>query len=229
MTSDSQPHSDSQPLYEVKESELLVDAPIIALRRDTISTATGDAVREVVEHFGAVAVVAVKDGCVQLIRQYRHAVGEYLWELPAGILDKVGENPLVAAQRELAEEAQLKAESWHLLGDVVTSPGFAEERVRIFLAEDVSELSEQDQDELGLETQTGEEADLDVCWLPVEEAVQWVQEGKIINSIAVAGIAHLALGTRRSTNEPFTHVSGLKNRRENSEGVEPGTDMKSVR
>jgi 8-oxo-dGTP pyrophosphatase MutT (NUDIX family) len=84
--------------YRTVSSELLVDAPILALRRDRVTTVTGEVTREVVEHFSAAAVVAVRTGAdgtreVMLVRQYRRPVDRYLWELPAGILDMVGESP----------------------------------------------------------------------------------------------------------------------------------------
>jgi ADP-ribose pyrophosphatase len=216
-------------LYRTLSSDLLVDAPILALRRDRISTATGEATREVVEHFGAAAVVAVRETGesreVLLIRQYRRPVGRYLWELPAGILDLVGEDPLTGAQRELAEEAGVAASGWHLLGDIVTSPGTSEEICRIFLAEGVRPLTAEESGTLP--EAEGEEADMTRRWVPVDEAVGMVRRGEVENSIAVAGLLHLAVGTRREVTEPFAKTSALADRR--SVGQEPGTDMKHVR
>lgn len=213
--------------YRTVSSELLVDAPILALRRDRVTTVTGEVTREVVEHFSAAAVVAVRTGAdgtreVMLVRQYRRPVDRYLWELPAGILDMVGESPLTAAQRELVEEAGLQAASWHLLGDVVTSPGTSEEMCRIFLAEDVTGVPEAD-----IPAAEGEEADMTRRWLPVDEAVAWVRDGRVENSIAVAGILQLAVGTRRDVTEPFAYHSSLAERR--APGRAPGTDMKHER
>lgn len=216
-------------LYRTLSSELLVDAAIIAVRRDRITTATGEATREVVEHFGAAAVVAVRgtgdDREVLLVRQYRRPVDRYLWELPAGILDLVGEDPLTAAQRELAEEAGLAASDWHLLGDIVTSPGTSEEICRIYLAGDVRDLT--GDESAALAAAEGEEADMTRRWVPVAEAVDMVRTGAVVNSIAVAGLLHLAVGTRRPVDEPFVRTSGITDRR--SAGREPGTDMKHVR
>ena len=212
-----------QPSYTVKKSEVLLDAPIIAVRRDTIDTATGDAEREIVEHFSAVAVVAVKDDCIRMVRQYRHAVGDYLWELPAGLLDKVGEDPLTAAQRELAEEANVEADTWALLGDFSTSPGFAEESVRIFLAEDIHNI---ENDDLDLDEQVGEEADLETRWVPVAEVLQWLKDGRLRNSIAVAGVSFFNLGVRRDVTEPFEYYSGLAARRRQLPDAHEGADMK---
>lgn len=214
-------------MYRTVSSELLVDAPILALRRDRVTTATGEVTREVVEHFSSAAVVAVRTAAdggreVMLVRQYRRPVDRYLWELPAGILDMVGESALTAAQRELVEEAGLQAASWHLLGDIVTSPGSSEEMCRIFLAEDVTAVDAAD-----IPDAEGEEADMTRRWLPVDEALDWVRSGKVENAIAVAGLLQYALGTRREVTEPFAYHSGLAERR--APGREPGTDMKHER
>lgn len=221
---DTQGAKGSTP-YRVVDSELLLDAPIIGVRRDTITTATGEAKREIVEHFSAVAVAAVRDGHVMMIRQYRHGVGRHLWEIPAGLLDIVGEDPLDAARRELAEEAGLSAQTWHLLGDVVTSPGFSEEMCRIYLAEDLdSDLSGFDLPEAEFE-----EAEIETRWVPIPEAIEWVQTGKVENSIAAIALLHLAAGTRRDVTEPFNYHSGLTERRAASAEAKPGMDMKFIR
>lgn len=176
--------------YDVVSSEILVEAPILALRRDMVrmpDASAGEriAAREIVEHFGAVAVVALgADGRVAMVRQWRQAVGRRLLELPAGILDVTGEDPLDAARRELAEEAGLAAGRWSLLVDLATSPGFAEETVRVYLAEDLHEV-DSDMD-LGLAT--GEEAEIGVEWLTLRDAVTAIADGGIVNGIAVAGL-----------------------------------------
>ncbi|MDY5785792.1 NUDIX hydrolase, partial [Corynebacterium sp.] len=128
--------------FTVTSSELLVDAPIIALRRDrVVMPGGGEADREVVEHFGAVAVVALDaDGRVALVEQYRRSVDRRLIELPAGLLDVGDEPALECARRELQEEAGLAANNWEVLVDIVTSPGFSDEAVRIFLATDLREV-----------------------------------------------------------------------------------------
>lgn len=220
-------------LYRTLSSDVLLDAAIIAVRRDRISTRTGEAYREVVEHFGSAAVVALREIVhgdqrqqeVLLIRQYRRPVDRYLWELPAGLLDHAGEGPLATAQRELAEEAQLAASTWHLLGDIITSPGISEEVCRIFLAEDIRALSPVES--MDLPVAEGEEADLTQRWVEVDEAVDMVRRGEMENSIAVAGILHLLAGTRREITTPGVHHSALGTRR--SSGCAPGTDLKNVR
>lgn len=169
--------------FQVLDSELIFDAPIVAVRRDTLSMPGGNtADREIIEHLGAVAVVALdEDRRIAMVRQYRHSVGQRLWELPAGLLDVKGEDELSGAQRELQEEAGLAAQKWEVLMDMVTSPGFCEEAVRIFLARGLSESS-------ALHDTGDEEADMDFAWVDLDEAVDKVLGGEIVNSVACAGI-----------------------------------------
>ena len=171
--------------FEVLDSETLFEGHVISLRRDTVTMpGGGDSVREIVHHPGAVAVVALDgDDRVVLVRQYRHPVRRHLWELPAGLRDADGEPPLETAKRELAEEVQLAAARWSLLVTVLNSPGFSDELVQIYLAE---ELSEADRPE-GF-TVEHEEADMTVERVPLADAVQRVFDGDIRNSSAVAGI-----------------------------------------
>ena len=188
--------------FTVESSEVLIDAPIIAVRRDSVVMPGGKpANREIVEHFGAVAVVALDDdGRVALVEQYRHSVGKRLLELPAGLLDMYEEDELVCAKRELVEEAGLEAEQWGVLVDLVTSPGFAEEAVRVFVAKQLREVERPDAED--------EEADMDFRWVPLSEAAQMVLRGEIVNSIAVGGIlaaCRVAEGKAQSrdVSEPF--------------------------
>ena len=103
--------------------------------RDKVRIGESDSVRDVVIHPGAVAIIAVDDhDHVLLIRQYRHPVSMYLFEPPAGLLDVAGEPPLVTAKRELAEEAGMKADTWHVLVDLFNSPGGSSEAIRVYLA-----------------------------------------------------------------------------------------------
>ncbi len=176
--------------FEVLDSETLFDGHVISLRRDTVTMpGGGDSVREVVVHPGAVAVVALDDDDrLLLVRQYRHPVGAHLWELPAGLRDADGEPPLETAKRELAEEVQLAAARWSLLVSVLNSPGFSDELVQIYLAE---ELSAADRPE-GF-TVEHEEADMTLDRVPLADAVQRVFDGDIRNSSAVAGILAAAV------------------------------------
>jgi ADP-ribose pyrophosphatase len=168
--------------FETVDSETVYSGNILALRTDEVSMPSGGtARREVVEHFGAVAVVAVNDARqVAMVYQYRHPVGRRLWELPAGLLDVGGEDPAVTAARELQEEVGLAARDWAVLADIVTSPGFSDEAVRIYLARDLSHV--------GRPAAEHEEADMTVHWVDLAEAAAQVLAGDIVNSIAVTGI-----------------------------------------
>ncbi|WET77117.1 NUDIX hydrolase [Amycolatopsis sp. QT-25] len=162
---------------------------VVGLRVDeVVMPGGGTARREVVEHLGAVAVVALdEDDAVTLIHQYRHPLGRRLWELPAGLIDKAGEDPVGAAKRELVEEVGLSAERWETLVDVAASPGFTDEVVRVYLAR---ELSEVDREVLG-----DEEADLVVRKFPLAEAVRMALAGELVNGSTVGGVlaAHAVL------------------------------------
>lgn len=180
--------------FEVLDSEKVYEGRIISLRRDTVAMpGGGSSVREVVHHPGAVAVVALDDeDRIVLLRQYRHPVGRHLWELPAGLRDEDGEPPLETAKRELAEEVQLAAGRWSLLLSIYNSPGFADELVHVFLAEELSDADRPD----GF-TVEHEEADMTVERVPLADAVQRVFDGDIRNSSAVAGV--LAAAQLRSS------------------------------
>jgi ADP-ribose pyrophosphatase len=171
--------------YRLLDSEAVFDGRVISLRRDTVAMpGGGDSVREVVAHPGAVAVVAVDDeGRVVLLRQYRHPVGRYLWELPAGLRDADGEPPLETAKRELAEEVLLAAERWSLLTTTYSSPGFSDELVLVYLAEGLSDVARPE----GF-TVEHEELDMTIERVPLTDAVQRVFDGDIRNAAAVVGV-----------------------------------------
>jgi 8-oxo-dGDP phosphatase len=171
--------------YETLKTETVYEGRVITLVRDTVAMpGGGDSVREVVRHIGAVAVVAIDDkGRVVLVRQYRHPVGGYLWELPAGLRDADGEPPLETAKRELAEEARLAADRWSLLATSYSTPGFCDEQVLIYLAEGLSEVPVPE----GF-TVEHEELDMTVERVPLGDAVQRVFDGGIRNASAVIGL-----------------------------------------
>jgi ADP-ribose pyrophosphatase len=147
--------------------------------------------RLVVTHPGAVAILALDDADrVLMIRQYRHPVGGLLWDLPAGLLDQEGESLLAAAQRELREETGYAAAEWHSLLDYYSSPGFSTERIRVFLARGMTELTDR-----GYEP-TDEEATIVLRWVPMREAVDAVLSGDIHNGVAATGILAAAAGLR---------------------------------
>jgi 8-oxo-dGTP pyrophosphatase MutT (NUDIX family) len=168
--------------FEVVSTRDLHVGRILALRLDEVAMpGGGTARREVVETLGAVAIAALdEDDRVVLIRQYRHPVGERLWELPAGLIDHLGEDPLETARRELAEEVGLAAADWSVLADQAVSPGFTDHAIRIYLA---TGLSIVDQEAL-----EDEEADLEVRRVPLDDAVRMVLAGEIINGTATTGL-----------------------------------------
>ncbi|MDQ2797301.1 MAG: NUDIX hydrolase [Actinomycetota bacterium] len=170
--------------YEVLDSQTMFAGHVVHVRRDKILMPDGStANREVIEHPGAVAVVALDDaGNVVLVNQYRHPVGARLDELPAGLLDVAGEPALDAAKRELAEEAGLSAAAWHVLLDLHSSPGISNEAIRVFLARGLAPASAN-----GF-IREHEEAAMRVAREPLAEAVRRVLTGAITNSIAVAGL-----------------------------------------
>ncbi len=178
--------------YEIRRSQGMFEGKIIRVRTDHVLMPGGnESQRDVVAHPGAVGVVALDDqGRIMLIKQYRHAVQESLWELPAGLLDVEGELALTAAQRELGEEAGLQAEKWHVLVDLLTSPGMTDEASRVYLARDVTETGNERSDE-------DEEADLELAWVDLDEAVRSVLSGGIRNALAVAGILSAAQAKTR--------------------------------
>ncbi|OBK31634.1 ADP-ribose pyrophosphatase [Mycobacterium asiaticum] len=168
--------------FETVSSETLYQGAIFALRRDGVRMPGGNvARREVLEHYGAVAVVAMNDDNeVALVYQYRHTYGRRIWELPAGLLDAPGEAPHLTAVRELEEEVGLQASTWEVLLDVNTAPGYSDESVRVYLATGLTDI--------GRPEAHDEEADMTMRWFPLDEAVAGALSGDIVNSIAIAGI-----------------------------------------
>ncbi|MET9605756.1 NUDIX hydrolase [Streptomyces sp. NPDC006512] len=142
-------------------------------------------------HPGSVCALALDaEDRVLVIRQYRHPVRHRLWELPAGLLDVPGENPLHAAQRELYEEAHVKAEDWRVLADFFASPGGSDEAIRIFLARGVSAAEGERYEE-----SDSEEADMEVAWVPLADLVRGVLAGELGNPGLVTGVLALAAAT----------------------------------
>lgn len=180
----------SGPVKDTLEPAVLVDNETVHVGGkwrvdvETVDIAGQRVKRDIVIHPGAVAVLVLNDRDeVLLIRQYRQALGMFLFETPAGLLDIPVEDPLVAAQRELAEEAGVRAESWKTLVDFYNSPGGSSEAIRIYLARDVTELPNG-----RMVTGEAEEMDLPSVWVPLAEAVDLVMAGELGNPTAVVGI-----------------------------------------
>lgn len=154
----------------------------IRVRVDEVERSDGHrTTREIVEHPGAVAIVAWDGERLAMVRQWRHAVGEALLEIPAGTLE-LGEPPLETARRELAEEVRLAAAVWEAGPTFYTAPGFCTERMRLYLATDLAEAhAEADADEM-----------LERDWLALPDALAAIDDGRIRDAKTIAGIAWLA-------------------------------------
>jgi ADP-ribose pyrophosphatase len=177
---------DAPEHWPVDSSEELAAGRLVRLRRDMVRMPGGEvAGREVVEHPGAVAIVALDpQQRVLMIRQYRHPVGRLLWELPAGLRDVDGEPLLVTAERELLEEAGYRAEQWQVLADAFSSPGISTERLRIFLARGLAAVPETERSYVRVH----EEAYLVLTWVPLEEAAALLLAGELHNGVTAIGI-----------------------------------------
>lgn len=155
----------------------------------------GTVTRDYVQHPGAVGIVALRGEPgreqVLLIRQYRHPVRALEWELPAGLLDVAREPPYEAAARELAEEAHLGARQWHVLVDMFSSPGGSSEAIRVFLARDVFDAVAE-----GF-VREGEEAGMTCGWLDLDAVVVAALEGRLHNSLLIAGALAAAASRER--------------------------------
>lgn len=169
----------------VLESTRIHDGMIWDLVAERVDLgAAGPVRREFVSHPGAVAVVALDGrGRVLLVQQYRHPTRHLLWELPAGLLDVTGEPPADAARRELAEEADLLAATWHVLLDVFMSPGGSDEAVRIYLAREMSAVPHVDRFD-----REHEELDMPTAWIDLDEARDAVLAGRVHSPTAVSGL-----------------------------------------
>jgi 8-oxo-dGTP pyrophosphatase MutT (NUDIX family) len=177
---------DAAESWPVASSAELASGILVRLHRDAVRMPGGElAEREVVEHPGAVAILALDEsGRVLMIRQYRHPVSALLWEIPAGLRDVPGESLQETAERELLEETGHRAADWRVLADVFTSPGFSTERLRIFLARDVARA----RDEQRSHVPKHEEAHLQVAWVPLQQALAAVLAGDLHNGVAAVGI-----------------------------------------
>jgi 8-oxo-dGDP phosphatase len=178
---------DTPAEWEIRGSETPFRGNKTSVRTDEVVMPDGTVVRRDYQvHPGSVAVLALDEqDRVVVLRQYRHPVRQKLWEIPAGLLDVPGENPLHAAQRELYEEAHVKAETWRVLADVYTTPGGCDEAVRIFLARDLSEAEGE-----RFEAEH-EEIDLELDRVPLGELVRGVLAGELHNTCLVVGVLSL--------------------------------------
>lgn len=162
---------------KVLTSEVAFHGRVWDVRHETVDYNGSSMARDFVDHTGAVAILAVNDANeILLIQQYRHPIRMRDWEIPAGLLDVHGEPPLDAAQRELEEEADLVASDWSVLGSFFTSPGGSNEIIHIFTARGLSASTK-------VFDRTEEEADIVLRWVPLDDAVSGVLDGRLRNSI----------------------------------------------
>ncbi|MGW8483338.1 NUDIX domain-containing protein [Microbacterium sp. NPDC055903] len=175
---------------EILDSALAFEGAVWDIRDDRVRYGEGEIRRQYTDHTGAVAVVALDDDDrVLLIQQYRHPIRHRDWELPAGLLDVEGEEPLDAARRELAEEADLVADAWEPLLSTFTTPGGSNEIVHFFLATGLSSAPV-------VHAREDEEADIRVEWVPLDEVVAAVLAGRMRNALLANGV--LAAAVRRT-------------------------------
>jgi 8-oxo-dGTP pyrophosphatase MutT (NUDIX family) len=169
--------------YTVLGSEERFRGPIFTVVTDRVAMPGGrSAARDYMRHIGAVAVVAIDDrNRVVLVRQYRHPIGAYLWELPAGLVDVAGEAPVDTAARELAEEADLHAGVWQPLVETHLSPGVSDEMIRIFLARELTDAPHP-------HLRYDEEAGLTVHRVDLAEALAMALRGEITNAACLVGL-----------------------------------------
>lgn len=186
----------------VHSAEVVYQGRVWDVVRETVDLGqAGEVTREFVDHPGAVSVAALDDhDRIVLIQQYRHPVRTREWEVPAGLLDVDGEPPWVCAARELHEEADLVADSWHVLADYYSSPGGLNEAMRIYLARGLSPVPEDDR-----HARHGEEMGMPVRWVPLEVARDAVLAGALHNATAVIAVlaAHAAREQDWTTLRPF--------------------------
>src|SRR5271157_5327569 len=171
----------AKEMGKILKSEMVYEGPVFGVRRDEVMEPGGvRTVREVITHPGSVVVLPVlDDGRVVMIRQYRHATRQYLWELVAGRKEP-GETPKRAAARELLEETGYRAKRFTIFLDVFPTPGFLEERMYILLAEGLAEgQAEPEEDEK-----------IEVRAHTAKELKQMIQKGKLRDAKSIAGILH---------------------------------------
>lgn len=172
------------------QSREIFSGKILRLTLDTVELENGkEARREVVHHHGGAAVIPMTEtGEVYLVRQYRYAMGQELLEIPAGKLE-AGEDPLPAARRELLEECGLLADHMTDLQPIYPSVGYDSEVIHMYLATGLHPARQHlDEDEF-----------LDVCRVPLDQAVAWIQQGEIRDGKTVAGLLKVKLLLEKRT------------------------------
>jgi ADP-ribose pyrophosphatase len=171
----------AKPIAKILKSAMIYEGPVFGVRRDEVIEPNGvRAIRELITHPGSVVVLPVlKDGRIVMIRQYRHATRQYLWELVAGRIDE-GEAVKKAAARELHEETGYQAKRFSVFLDIFPTPGFLEERMYILLAEGLTEGKAQPE----------EDEEIKVRVFGVKELKQMIQRGRLRDGKSIAGLLY---------------------------------------
>ncbi|HEV2885490.1 MAG TPA: NUDIX hydrolase [Jatrophihabitans sp.] len=171
--------------FEVVSSQQRFAGRVFDVRTDAVRMPDGSvADRDVITHPGAVAILALDEADnVVMVRQYRHAVGHELLELPAGLLDVDDEPALTGARRELFEEAALAAGDWAVLLDMYNSSGMSDEAIRVYLARELTDVAEHE-----TFAPEHEEISMTVERYRLDELVRMALAGELVNATAVAGV-----------------------------------------
>ena len=164
----------------INSSKLVYQGQLLQLAIDKVILPNGKAVElEILRHPGGAAIVALDaQNRVCMLRQFRHAAGGWLWELPAGKLE-INEGPQTTAARELEEEAGLQAGRWDTLGEIIASPGFCDEIIHLYLARNLTAVAAQPEDDELFE----------LHWIPFEQALQQVHDGTLTDAKTMLGLA----------------------------------------
>ena len=164
---------------KVNKSVTIHQGRIFKIVKENITLANGvSSDMDIIRHPGASAIIPLSDkNTIILIKQYRHAIGNYIWEIPAGTLDH-DEPPIECAKRELIEETGYSANQWQKLGEIISVPGYSDERIHIFLAYDLVPARQNlDKDEM-----------LDVHEIKFDDAMEMIHRGEIQDSKSICGL-----------------------------------------
>lgn len=165
----------------VIDKKELYRGPIFTVEKQSVQLPNGkSATRDIVKHKGAVAILAVEQEKILLVRQFRSAMKQHMIEIPAGKLDREGEVPLEAAKRELEEETNLAAKEWTELLELVPTPGYCTETIHLYQAKDLIELTDAaplDEDEF-----------VEQVWMDVREAYQKILKGELTDAKTIIAV-----------------------------------------
>ena len=164
------------------ERKLLHQGSLISLYKERVDLSSGNHTHfDIVKHPGGAVIAAINsDNCICILKQWRHAVNQYVWEFPAGCIEQ-NEDPLNAAKRELEEEAGVIANDWESLGHILASPGYSNEILHFFSAKSISEGT----------TNLDDAEELDVHWPPLADVYNMAKKGDITDAKTLAMLVKL--------------------------------------